>query len=67
MFNIKQNLAKKVDVKLKPSHLKEVTIITHLVRGGTLCPPRPCYFSCHFFLRVSQPIFKQIVSDLVAS
>ena len=40
VFNIKQNLAKKLDPALKPSHLKEITYLTHFYAQKSKCPRR---------------------------
>ena len=40
VFNIKQNLAKKLDPTLKPSHLKEVMDLTHFYAQKSKCPRR---------------------------
>ena len=41
VFNIKQNLAKKLDPTLKPSNLKEITCLTHFYAKK---PKRPLWF-----------------------
>ena len=41
VFNIKQNLAKKLDPTLKPSNLKEITCLTHFYAKKS---KRPLWF-----------------------
>ena len=41
MFNIKQNLAKKLDPRLKPSHLKEIAYLTRFYAQKSNLPT-PC-------------------------
>ena len=38
VFNIKQNLARKLDPSLKPSNLKEITYPTHFYAQKAKCP-----------------------------
>ena len=40
VFNIKQNLAKVLDPRLKSSHLKEITYRTHFYAQKSECPRR---------------------------
>ena len=40
VFNIKQNLARKLDPSLKPSNLKELTCLPHFYAQKAHCPRR---------------------------
>ena len=40
VFNMKHNLAKKLDLTLKPSYFKEKTYLTHFYAQKSKCPRR---------------------------